>query len=535
MKKFAIRTIRAFLSLRRDLAANLRRGVLAGVALIAIPWSAPALAQPVATANGLLEGVSEGGVTVFRGIPFAAPPIGPLRWRPPAPAHAWTGVRRADRYAPICPQDGAYPPESPAEPMNEDCLYLNVWVPEHPPGQRLPVMVWIYGGALQNGSASTPLYSGDHLARHGVIVVTTSYRLGALGFLSLDELRRESGSSGNYGLLDQIAALEWVHYNVDTFGGDPGNVTVFGQSSGAISISALVAAPMAKGLFQRAIAESGGLFEPIDLAAEFTPAGAEAAGRRFASRAGAATLAQLRELRPEALLKIPFEPHFVLDGVVLKKSPFETYGDGTQNDVDILVGTNADEGEIFLREKTITRTDYKATLSADFSAPIVWLACPSPGKSDAEARAVTSAFEGDLRFRWDMWTWARLAAAHGTKNAYLYEFAHSPPYREGNRYHGLGATHGMEMQYVFENPEANAGDWTDADRRVATNLAAYWTNFAKTGDPNGPGLTPWPTFKAVPNHVMRLSETPELRAIVREADLHRIDRVYRLARLLHLH
>jgi para-nitrobenzyl esterase len=396
-------------------------------------------------------------------------------------------------------------------------------------------MVWIYGGALQNGSASTPLYSGEQLARHGVIVVTANYRLGVLGFLSLDELRRETGTSGNYGLMDQIAALEWVHHNIAAFGGDPGIVTVFGQSSGAISISALVVSPLAKGLFQRAIAESGGLFEPIDLAHSFSPKGAEEAGRRFASRSGAATLEQLRKMPAAELLKTPFDPHFVLDGVVLTKSPFDTYRDGAQNDVDILVGTNADEGEIFLIKKTVTRANYKATLSADFSAPIVWLACPGPGDSDADARAVTVAFEGDMRFRWDMWTWAGLAAAHGTKNSYLYQFAHTPHYVEGNRYHGLRATHGMEMPYVFDHPEAIEGEWGDADRRVSNTLALYWTNFAKTGDPNGPQLTFWPTFRVAPNQAMILTEEPKLGPIARETDLRRIDRMYRVARFFHLH
>jgi para-nitrobenzyl esterase len=498
---------------------------------------APAAAQPVATASGPLEGVKEGTVTVFRGVPFAAPPIGPLRWRPPEPATRWTDARLADRFAPVCPQTGAYPPESPAEPMSEDCLYLNVWVPDHRPGERLPVMVWIYGGALENGSASTPLYAGEHLAQHGVIVVTANYRLGALGFLALDELRHESarGISGNYGLMDQIAALAWVRQNIGAFGGDPQVVTVFGQSSGAISISALVASPMAKGLFQRAIAQSGGLFEPVEMSDRFASAGAEAAGRRFAARAGAATLEQLRKIPPAELLKTPFDAHFIVDGVVLEKSPFDAYRHGSQNDVDILVGTNADEGELFLVNKTITHANYKTTLADDFSAPLVWFAGPDAGTSDAEARAATAGFEGDMRFRWDMWTWARLAADRGTRNAYLYQFSHMPPYAPGTRYHGLGATHGMEMPYVFEHPDAGAGNWSDADRRVSELVSAYWTNFAKTGNPNGPDLPRWKAFKDAPGQVMILTETPRLEAMPRQSDLRRIDRIYRLVRLFHWH
>jgi para-nitrobenzyl esterase len=421
--------------------------------------------------------------------------------------------------------------------MSEDCLYLNVWVPDHRPGERLPVMVWIYGGALENGSASTPLYAGENLARQGVIVVTANYRLGVLGFLALDELRHESTrrTSGNYGLMDQIAALAWVHDNIAVFGGDPGVVTVFGQSSGAISISALVASPLAKGLFQRAIAQSGGLFEPVEMTDRFTSTGAEAAGRRFAARAGAATLEQLRKMTSSELLKTPFDAHFVLDGLVLDKSPFDAYRDGSQNDVDILVGTNAAEGELFLVNKTITHANYKTTLADDFSAPLVWIAGPDAGKSDVEARAATVGFEGDMRFRWDMWTWARLAADRGTKNAYLYQFSHTPPYAPGTRYQGLGATHGMEMPYVFEHPDAGAGNWSEADHRVSEVVSAYWTNFAKTGDPNGPDLPSWRAFKDAPGQVMVLTETPRFEALPRESDLRRIDRAYRLVRLFHWH
>ncbi|MBL8519881.1 MAG: carboxylesterase family protein, partial [Betaproteobacteria bacterium] len=235
-----------------------RARAIAALSLLAL--SPVAFGATVRIESGVIEGVQENGLDVFKGVPFAAPPVGPLRWRPPATVAAWQGARAADRFSPICMQRGAYPEHAPPEPMSEDCLYLNLWVPAGAADRKLPVMVWIHGGGLVNGSASTPLYAGDALARRNVIVVTFNYRLGALGFLAHPDLTRESahGASGNYGLLDQLAALHWVQRNIAAFGGDPGNVTVFGQSSGAISISTLVVSPLARGLFRRAIGQSGG-------------------------------------------------------------------------------------------------------------------------------------------------------------------------------------------------------------------------------------------------------------------------------------
>jgi para-nitrobenzyl esterase len=236
-------------------------------------------------------------------------------------------------------------------------------------------MVWIYGGALENGSASTPLYAGDSFAKRGVILVTINYRLGVLGFLAINSLSKESaaGVSGNYGLLDQIAALQWVQRNIGAFGGDAQRVTIFGQSSGSISVSALVASPLAKGLFQRAIGESGGLFEPLDLSPGFSLAGAEDNGREFARRLGATTLAELRAKSASDLLNKPFDAHFVLDGYVLKESPFDAYRAHAQNDVDVLVGSNADEGQLFLQKKSVTVANFKDILGADF--PACWFGC----------------------------------------------------------------------------------------------------------------------------------------------------------------
>jgi para-nitrobenzyl esterase len=487
--------------------------------------------------GGLVEGVTESAARVFKGIPFAAPPVGSLRWRPPQPPPAWPGLRKADTFSPVCPQHGAYPPESPPEPTSEDCLYLNIWTPAQPTTVNLPVMVWIYGGALENGSASTPLYAGDELARRNVILVTANYRLGVLGFLSLPALSKESdhGVSGNYGLLDQIAALRWVQQNIAAFGGDPNRVTVFGQSSGSISISALIASPLARGLFQRVIGQSGGLFEPIELAPGFWPDGAEAEGQDFAQRSRGVTLAALRQMSAEELLGTPFKAHFVVDRYVLASSPFDAYQDGIQNDVDLLVGSNADEGQLFLAGKTVTVDNFNQVLEADFPALSVRLMAPSPSGGDAGARALAAAFEADMRFRWDMWTWARLAADAGKAKVFYYQFSRTPPFPEGNRYFGLGATHGMEMPYVFDHLSQQPLAWTPQARTLASVLPAYWTIFASTGDPHGPGLPTWPDFRSAPVQLMVLGDAIHLEQISNEDHLRHIDRVYTTVRFVSRH
>lgn len=507
--------------------------LLIAAALFAVCGSS-VMAQPVAIQSGMITGARQGSIRVFKGIPYAAPPIGGLRWRAPEPAPVWSGVRKADAFSPICPQVGAYPDDSPAEPMSEDCLTLNLWTPATSAQQRLPVMVWIYGGGLQNGSGSTPLYAGDRLATHGVVVVTFNYRLGALGFLAHPQLNRESGhgGSGNYGLLDQIAALKWVQRNIAAFGGDPNQVTIFGQSSGAMSVSALIASPLAKGLFRRAIAESGGIFEPVALDPLFTPAGAADAGQSFARKAGATNLADLRRLSVANILRVPFHPQFNIDGHVLTRSPYDAYAAGTQNKVDVLLGTNAEEGQYFLDKTNVTVANLREVLGAHFPSWLVRLVGVSSATNNAEARAAAVAFEGDMRFRWDMWVWARHAASADQGKAYLYQFSRRPPFRPGNRNFGLGAAHGAEMPYVFGHLDPETAAWTSRDRGLATAVATYWTNFAKTGNPNGPNLPQWPDFGNARDQVMNLGDVIGPVRIPEEGRLHNIGRVYAVARFI---
>jgi para-nitrobenzyl esterase len=505
------------------------RVTLASATLAAAALVAPiASAEPILTASGLVEGVDEDGVSVFRGIPFAAPPVGPLRWRAPAPPAAWAGIRSADQFSPICMQPGAYPDDAPPEPMSEDCLYLNVWAPAGAHDEPLPVMVWIYGGGLLNGSASTPLYAGDALARRGVVVVTFNYRLGALGFLAHPELSRESeyGGSGNYGLLDQLAALNWVQRNISAFGGDPRNVTVFGQSSGSISISALTASPLARGLFHRAIGQSGGLFEPLDASPEFKLEGAERVGLAYASRLRAPSLQALRALPASEIVARPFNPQPNIDGYVLRETPYEAFANGRANDVDLLVGSNSEEGLYFLSGRTVTAANLGDTLKQDFPGFIVSLLGPrSVANNDAAHDAFVS-FESDMRFGWNMWAWARLHAESSERNTFYYRFAHTPAGQEG-------ASHGAEMAYVFDHLDLYDAAWTESDRRLAQTIAAYWTNFAKTGDPNGEGLPNWPAFDASGQRVALITrEGVQAGGAPNEANLTAIDRLYAAVRVL---
>jgi len=496
-------------------------------------FAAPAFAEPVPTESGMVEGAQDGAIRVFKGIPYAAAPVGERRWRAPEPAPAWQDVRQADAFSAICPQIGAYPQDAPPEPQSEDCLTLNVWTPAATPAAKRPVMVWIYGGGLANGSGSTPLYAGDRLAQRGVVVVTFNYRLGALGFLAHPELNKESkhGGSGNYGLLDQIAALNWVRRNIAAFGGDPGQVTIFGQSSGAMSVSMLIASPLAKGLFRRAIAQSGGVFEPVAVDPLFTPDGAAQAGERFAARAGAKTLADLRRLTVDDILKARFHPQFNIDGHALPKAPYDAYAASAHNDVDVLIGTNADEGAYFLTQTKVTVANLHDVLGQEFPSWLVSVVGAEPGTTDAQARASAEAFNGDMRFRWNMWAWARLAA-RGRNRVFFYQFSRTPPFRPGDLYFGQGATHGVEMPYVFDHLDQQKVAWSAKDRDLAALIPAYWTNFAKTGDPNGQGLPRWPGVRAAPGQAMNLAGTTGPIAIPHEDRLQRIDAVYATARFV---
>ena len=478
--------------------------VLLGCLLV--PLAAAAMAQPsavVRTEAGLVQGTEEGGLAVYRGIPFAAPPLGELRWRAPQPAPKWSGVRSAGHFAASCMQ------QPPAElraagalTLSEDCLYLNLWTPAKSAQAALPVMVWIYGGGFNQGSTAIPLYSGEQLAKHGVVVVSLAYRVGPLGFLAHPALSAESPRhlSGNYGLLDQMAGLKWVRRNIAAFGGDPHRVTIFGESAGGISVSMLAASPLAKGLFEGAISESGGSFGPTRTPPQpgenvQTLADGERDGAAFAGKLGAHSASELRKLSAQALESAAaghglFWP--VLDGWVIPGDPYELYQTGRFNDTPILIGTNSDEGALFGAPNSLeayiaaTRERY-----GPFAGRLLELYPATPAGWRQSSMDLTR----DAAFGWQTWAWAKLQAMTGKGQVFLYYFAHVPPRSPQSPWKSAtGAVHSEEMIYVFEHLNQRALPWTAEDRQLSEALATYWTDFAKRGDPNGQVVSAWPAF-----------------------------------------
>jgi para-nitrobenzyl esterase len=498
-------------------------------------FAAPAALAAVKTDAGLVQGISSDGLTVYRGVPFAAPPVGPLRWREPQPVAPWTGVRPTTAFAPACMQTGVSMPGEAPPTVSEDCLYLNVWTPAHGAHERLPVLVWIYGGGFSNGSASMPLYWGDKLARKGVIVVTVAYRVGPFGYFAHPELTAESPhrSSGNYGVEDQVAALGWVQHNIEAFGGDPGRVTIAGQSAGAASVSILMASPLAKGLFHGAIAESGGMFEPMQLAPGYQLAKAEKDGAAYAKSLGASSLAELRALPASVVAAGHWGPvvHPVIEPYAMPVSPYDVFAAGKQNDVPILVGSNADEARSLATDlDKVTAANFEAGIAKAWGPLPPQLLAPYPHATDAQALKARLGFERELRFGWDDWAWARLETATGKHGVYYYHFAHTPPFSAQSVYAGWGPSHFAELWYVFDHLNQEPGwHWTAADHRLAGEMTSYWANFVKAGDPNGASLPAWPRFDKS-GRVLVLDDPTAASAVPNLDKLKAFDAVYSAVR-----
>ncbi|MBI1330877.1 MAG: carboxylesterase family protein [Alphaproteobacteria bacterium] len=492
-----------------------------------------ARAATVQTDAGRVRGVEEDGLSIFKAIPFAAPPVGPLRWHAPDPVKPWPGVRDATAFAPACMQEGVSMPGEAPPMVSEDCLYLNVWAPAH--AKKLPVMVWIYGGGYSNGSASMPLYWGDRLARRDIVVVTIAYRVGPFGFLALPELSRESahGSSGNYALLDEVAALKWVQKNIENFGGDPNKVTIAGQSAGAMSVSMLLASPLAKGLFARAIGQSGGLFEPTALAPGYQLANAEKDGEAYAASVGAASLAELRKLPAAQLLKgkAGLITHPVIEPYVLPQSPYDAFVSGAAADVPMLIGSNADEARSLVSGLgDVTAATYDAEIAKHWGPLPPPLLEAYPYSSDAEAKTSRLAFERDLRFGWDMWAWARLGAAENKSAVYYYHFTQNPPFPNDSIYAHWGPSHFAELWYMFDHLDQAPWRWTAADRKLADTMASYWVNFVRSGNPNGAGLPQWPAFTGTDQRVQYLGDPVSTGTVANRPPLEVFDGVYSAVR-----
>jgi para-nitrobenzyl esterase len=505
--------------------------------LIALAWAGmhvrTAVAAPlgvkVRSADGWVEGTrTAGGVLVFRGIRYAQPPVGDLRWRAPVPPKPWAGIRSAREFSPDCPQPVS-PPLTPgnkvpsvqpsrAPGQSEDCLALNIWTPAHDTNAHLPVMVWIYGGGFQGGSGALPDYDGTEFARGGVVLVTFNYRVGVLGFLVYPGLTAEAPyhSSGNYGILDQIAALRWVKRNIAAFGGDPTRVTIFGESAGSTSVNILQASPLAKGLFERTIGESTSQMDAAaGLLGRLSLRQAEEYGERYAAAVGAHSLRRLRRLSPSTLLKggwvfWPLDP----DGYVLPEEVYATFQTGRQNDVPTLVGYNAAEG-VNLR--------------------VPWIRPETPWEKAMFHRLYP--YPGDVQVytdtvAWQMESWAELQARTGHHPSYLYEFDHSPPAAQGPSF---GPIHAAEIDYVFRNFNRVPRPWTREDRYIGKLIASYWINFARSGNPNGPGLPHWPAFNPAAPELMKFDSTAHAVPAPRQDAFKFIDAYFARRRVAHDH
>ena len=480
--------------------------------------------KPVAIESGLVRGVEEDGLAVYRGIPFAAPPIGDLRWKAPQKNTAWDGILEAKNFQASCPQaviPNILSMNSNVGRQSEDCLYLNIWTPAKPDAVidgNLPVMVWIHGGGLAQGASFQANFTGENIAKKGVVFVSIGYRLNIFGFLAHPELSAENehGVSGNYGLLDQIAALQWIHDNISAFGGNPDNVTIFGESAGGISVSMLCASPLAKGLFNRAISQSGGSFGPIEKTRFWgiqDLKSAEVFGKEYLEGKGYSSINDLRKLSAEELepLGRPSSPLGlfwpVCDNYLIAGDPYRLYQDGKYNSVDILIGINSNEGGIFFsepysKEEFVRYMDIFGDMKSE--ALKVY-----PANDDDEALESYRAVFQDTVLGWPTYTWARLQSSTqsstGKSRVYLYYFTQNEPEHDFGPILE-GAAHSDEINYVFGHMGwENNFHYTDEDKKFSEQVMSYWVNFARTGNPNGEGLPEWPEYENDKDSVMYLN------------------------------
>ena len=540
-----------------------------GAAAMSVATPSAMIPEQVRIETGLLAGTvgdTQSSVRVFKGIPFAAPPLGENRWKAPQPAAQWEGVRKADAFgapciagapagrggarggnapgrgaantpgpgAPAAPGAAAAPPVAPAqaapprEPARaEDCLYANVWTSANTANERRPVMVWIYGGGFTGGSGGLAWYDGQNLAAKGPVIVTFNYRLGSLGFFSHPELAKESGrnASGNYGMMDAIAMLQWVKRNIAAFGGDPNNVTIAGESAGAIMVGALVGSPQAKGLFNRAIAQSGG-WMGLQMSRMTSGQQAQANGAKAMEALGVKTIAELRAKPLNELTGLP-GGGLVIDGYIIPEDLSLTFMNGRQNAVDVLTGSNKDEANFGIcpgaglagrgGATPLTAEQFRTRAQGRFGELSESYVKLYGVATDADAPAAAHMACGD-EVNWNMRQWA-VAQAKAGKKAYTYFFTHIPTLN--GKPSPQGATHTAEISYAFNNPKGQANQtWNDVDTKLAEQMSTYWVNFITKGDPNGNGLPRWPEYKELASgRVMVFGDAPEVEASAPTAKL----------------
>jgi para-nitrobenzyl esterase len=473
--------------------------------------------------NGTLQGTYESGIEVFRGVPYAAPPVGKFRWREPQPVKNWTGVRKADKFGPRAMQLPVFGDMNfRSNGMSEDCLYLNVWTPAKTADAKLPVLVYFFGGGFIAGDGSEPRYDGEALARRGIVSVTINYRLGVFGFFSYPELTKESPhhASGDYGLLDQAAALKWVKENIAQFGGDPNKITIAGESAGSFSVSAQMASPLSKNLIAGAIGESGSL---LGLNPTASLKQAEEAGVKFAKGIDKNSLDALREMPAENLLnatsKLGYGSFPVdVDGYFFTQSPLQVFQEGKQAHVPLLVGWNSAEMNyrMLLRDKEPTVANYEAAVKQMYGDNAAQALKVYNATNDADVIPVATALASDLFIAYSTWKWSDEASKTGGKPVFRYFFERARPQMRpemGNAQAGLaggvikdstakktpppppatGAVHSAEIEYALGNlPTNRVYDWQPEDYEVSTIMQMFFANFIKTGNPNGLGVPHWP-------------------------------------------
>ena len=525
--------------------------------ILTVSGTSAMIPEQVTIDTGALEGVTgtvHPTVRIFKGIPFAAPPVGENRWKAPQAAAKWNGVFKANAFGPSCianvpgagrggrgggapgrggapgaapgaaaaPQAPPAPPRQP--PANEDCLTVNVWTSANRAGDRRPVMMWIYGGGFTGGSGGQAWYDGEDLAVKGPVIVTMNYRLGVFGFLAHPELAKEAGhsGSGNYGVMDAIAALQWIKKNIAAFGGDPNNVTIAGESAGAIMVGALVGSPQAKGLFNRAILQSGG-WMGLQMARMRTIEQAQGAGAKALEAAGVKSIAELRAKPFAELPSLQVQAGMVIDGHIFPEDLSFTFANGRQNDVDLLAGSNKDENTFGggggrggrggdAAAPTSPAEAYIARAKAQYGELADTYLKLYPASTEAEIAAMTAQVYND-EVNWNMRHSAALQAKKG-KKGYAYFFTRVP-LRNGQPQPN-GATHTAEISYAFNHAYANGPlEWNDVDKKLADQMSSYWANFITKGDPNGTGLPAWPQYKDLSkDKVIVLGDTVQVEATV---------------------
>jgi len=497
----------------------IRIGIALAMSHLILALSSAASSGPrVKTRTGEVAGKVDGSVHAFLGIPYAMSPVGDMRWKAPMPAQKWSGVRQATDFGPRCMQGPVFGDMKFRDSGgSEDCLTLNVWVPASH-GVKLPVMVWIYGGGFAAGGTSEARQDGTNLAKRGVIVVSMNYRLGVFGFFVHPELAKESGhnSAGNYGLLDQLAALKWVHENIAAFGGNPNNVTIFGESAGSFSVSAQMASPLAKGLFQKAIGESGAAFYSRGLPFEPLSVREERDVKLVSDKLGISALAELRALPAQKLLEafsppqshgFDFRPD--IDGYFLPESVPAIFAAGKQNDMPLLAGWNHDESspDVILNPQKPTAESMRANAQKDFDDKADEFLKLYPTDDQHVLRSAID-FASDRFIAFSTWAWMEGQSKTGRKPIYRYRFDLGPPTAPDAP--KLGAYHSAEIEYVFGQLDSKKDvAWVEASRALSELMQQYWTNFARNGDPNGPGLPRWPMYTPGGGwQVMYLDEPP---------------------------